>query len=103
MNLIWDRELTIEIPDTPGEVIVEIPDSVFALYKPRKNGNQLTLCYGPVDVNSKISKRKILFRNGEQKVPKNYQRQFDAQPEGRCPYATKIFLEVSTSPLIFEF
>ena len=103
MNLIWDCELTIEIPDTPGEVVVEIPDSVFALYKPVIKGRFITLGYGPVCPNSKISKRRILFRKGYQFIPENFERQFDAQPEGRCSYATKIFLEISPCPLVFRY
>lgn len=103
MNLIWNRELTIEIPDTPGEVVVEIPYSVFSLYRPSRNGNILTLGYGPVCPNSKISKRRILFRRGCQLVPENFERQFDAQLEGRCSYATKIFLEISPCPLVFKY
>ncbi len=97
----WSNTLEIEIPNIPGEVTVRIPESVFALFHPRKNGSFLTLGYGPVEPGSPIVSRKIFFRSRDQKPPENAELQSDAQ-ETRYRTKARIYLEKTSAPLNFR-
>lgn len=97
-NYKWDGKLTFEIPNIPGEVTVEIHDSVFALFRPEVSNGMMTVRCGPIEQDSAVRPRKIFVRRYQDGIPENAE--LIEALSGYIFKRVRFFLEKTDSPIL---